>query len=106
MTITDSKKRENKNCFAITSSYFSPIAEQDAAGNLTAQFIYGSKANIPDYMIKGGTSYRIISDHLGSPRLVINTTDNSIAQRIDYDTWGNIINLSVLPVASTTPTPN
>ena len=34
--------------------------------------------------------YRIISDHLGSPRLIINTTDGSIAQRMDYDTWGNI----------------
>jgi RHS repeat-associated protein len=43
-------------------------------------------------MIKSGTTYRIISDHLGSPRLVINTADGSIAQRMDYDVWGNVTN--------------
>ena len=41
-------------------------------------------------MIKGGSTYRIISDHLGSPRLVVNATHGTIAQRIDYDVWGNI----------------
>jgi len=41
-------------------------------------------------MVKGATTYRIISDHLGSPRLIVNTADGSIAQRINYDTWGNI----------------
>jgi RHS repeat-associated protein len=35
-------------------------------------------------------TYRIVSDHLGSPRLVVNTTDGSVAQRIDYDEFGNI----------------
>ncbi len=42
-------------------------------------------------MIKGDTLYRIISDHLGSPRLIINTQDGTIAQRMDYDEWGNVI---------------
>jgi RHS repeat-associated protein len=42
------------------------------------------------YLIKGGVTYRIISDHLGSPRLVINTTDGTIAQRLDYDEFGNV----------------
>ena len=41
-------------------------------------------------MVKGGVTYRIVSDHLGSPRLVINTTDGSVAQRMDYDEFGNI----------------
>jgi len=68
----------------------SPIAELDGSGNIKATFVYGSRANVPDYMVKGGVTYRIISDHLGSPRLVVNTSDGSIAQRIDYDVWGNI----------------
>ena len=46
---------------------------------------------MPDYMLKGGVTYRFISDHRGSVRLVINTSDNSIAQRIDYDEFGNVI---------------
>ena len=34
--------------------------------------------------------YRIVSDHLDSPRLIISTTDGTVAQRIDYDEFGNI----------------
>ncbi|ALP52905.1 hypothetical protein Tel_06905 [Candidatus Tenderia electrophaga] len=69
-----------------------PIAELDGTGAVVSRFVYGTKPNVPDYMVKNGTTYRIISDHLGSPRLVINTTDGSVAQRIDYDVWGKIIN--------------
>ena len=47
-----------------------PIAELDGDGNLVSQFVYGSKSNVPDYMLKDGKTYRILSDHLGSPRLV------------------------------------
>ncbi|MCU7863611.1 MAG: RHS repeat-associated core domain-containing protein, partial [Candidatus Thiodiazotropha sp. (ex Lucinoma borealis)] len=35
-------------------------------------------------------SYRIVSDHLGSPRLVVNVQTGEVAQRMDYDAWGNI----------------
>lgn len=42
------------------------------------------------YMIKNGKTYRIISDHLGSPRLVIDTVTGDVAQRMTYDVWGNI----------------
>ncbi len=42
-------------------------------------------------MIIGGVTYAIISDHLGSPRLVVDVTTGAIAQRIDYDEFGNII---------------
>ncbi len=69
-----------------------PVAELDGAGNVVSRFVYGSKANVPDYMIKGGVTYRIISDHLGSPRLVVNTSTGAIVQRMDYDDWGNVIN--------------
>ncbi len=46
---------------------------------------------MPAYLIKEGVTYRIVSDHLGSPRLVINTTTAEIAQRMDYDEFGNVI---------------
>jgi len=69
-----------------------PVAELDGAGAIVARFIYGSKINVPDYMIKGGVTYRIISDHLGSPRLVIDTTNGAVTQRVDYDAFGNITN--------------
>ncbi len=70
-----------------------PVAELNGTGAVVSRFVYGTKANVPDYMIdvaNGGVTYRIISDNLGSPRLVINTTDGSIVQRMDYDEFGNI----------------
>jgi len=41
-------------------------------------------------MLKGGVKYRLVTDHLGSVRLVVNTVGGAIAQRIDYDEWGNV----------------
>jgi len=67
-----------------------PVAELDGSGNVVSRFVYGSKANVPDYMIKGGTTYRILSDRLGSPRLVVNTGTGDIMQRLDYDEFGNL----------------
>ena len=43
-------------------------------------------------MIKNNVTYRIISNHLGSPILVVNTSDGSIIQQMDYDEFGNVTN--------------
>jgi len=42
-------------------------------------------------MVQAGVTYRIVSDHLGSPRLVIDTTTGAVAQRMDYDAFGNVL---------------
>lgn len=68
-----------------------PIAELDGSGNIVSRFVYADKANVPEYMIKNGTTYRIITDHLGSPRFVINSADGSVAQQMDFDEFGNVI---------------
>ncbi len=70
-----------------------PVAELDGSGNLVSRFVYcGCGAgNIPQYLLKGGVTYRIISDHLGSPRLIIDSTTGAIVQRMDYDEFGNVI---------------
>ena len=41
-------------------------------------------------MIKGGVTYKIITDHLGSPRLVVNADTGIIAQQMGYDEFGVI----------------
>jgi RHS repeat-associated protein len=73
-----------------------PIAELDGTNNVVARFIYASRDNVPDYMVKNGTIYRIISDHLGSPRLVVDVATGQIVQRMDYDAFG-IITLDTNP---------
>ncbi|WP_353538864.1 RHS repeat-associated core domain-containing protein [Colwellia sp. KU-HH00111] len=67
-----------------------PVAELDSSNNIVSQFIYGTKVNVPDYMIKGGVTYKIITDHLGSPRLVVNADTGIIAQQMGYDEFGVI----------------
>jgi RHS repeat-associated protein len=69
-----------------------PVAELDSSGNVIERFVYGSRPNMPDYIIKDGTTYRVISDQLGSPRLIVNTTTGAVAEQIDYDAWGNVTN--------------
>jgi RHS repeat-associated protein len=64
--------------------------ELDGNGDVVSRFVYGTRVNIPEYMIKDGSTYRILTDHLGSPRLVINTATGSIAQRMGYDEFGRV----------------
>ncbi len=70
---------------------FRPIAELDGSSAVVSRFVYGSRSNVPEYMIKGGQTYRIIADQLGSPRLVVNVASGQIVQRLDYDAWGAVL---------------
>ncbi|MBI2169020.1 MAG: hypothetical protein HYU28_05910, partial [Actinobacteria bacterium] len=67
------------------------VAELDGGSQVVSRFVYATGANVPDYMIKGTNIYRIIADHLGSPRLVIDVATGTTAQRIAYDEFGNVI---------------
>ncbi len=67
-----------------------PIAELNDSGDVVARFVYASKANVPDYVETGGHVYRIISDHLGSPRIVIDIENGNVVQQIQYDEFGNV----------------
>ena len=40
--------------------------------------------------MKNGSTYRIVADHLGSPRLVVDSSTGVVAQRMDYDEFGEI----------------
>ena len=74
--------------------YQSPLqiaAELDATGQLVSRFVYGSRPQVPDYMEKNGTTYRLITDHLGSVRLVVDAQTGAIAQRLDYDEFGRVL---------------
>ena len=72
------------------------VAEINAEGELINQFIYGTRANVPDYMVnKSGNTYRVISDHLGSVRAVIDVETGKIKQKIDYDEFGKVLDSSI-----------
>src|SRR3990167_1480252 len=63
------------------------IAELNSDNTLESRFIYASKPNVPDYMVKDGSTYRIISDHLGSVRFVVDVSSGTTMQQITYDEW-------------------
>jgi RHS repeat-associated protein len=68
-----------------------PIAELDGAGNVVANFVYADRAHVPSLMRKASRWYRIVSDQLGSVRLVVDLSDGTIAQRLDYDEFGRVL---------------
>jgi RHS repeat-associated protein len=68
-----------------------PVAELNGAGALVSEFVYGSKPNVPDFMVRAGVQYRILSDQLGSVRLVVNAATGAVAQRMRHDAWGNVL---------------
>jgi RHS repeat-associated protein len=71
-------------------SQLAPVAELDGSGAVVSRFVYATHVNVPDYMVKGGQTYRLVLDQLGSVRLVVNTSDGTVAQRLDYDEYGRI----------------
>jgi len=85
----------------IYGSGLSPVAELDGNGNLISRFIYASRQNTPDLVIRGTAIYRLISDQLGSPRYAVrigSTTDagtytsgnlNEVPYQINYTPTGS-----------------
>jgi len=68
-----------------------PIAELDGTGAVVSRFVYGTKPNVPEYVIKNGETYRIVSDNLGTPRVVVHATTGAIVQRFDVHAFGELI---------------
>ena len=68
------------------------VVQLDGSGNVVSRFVYGSKPNVPDYFTSAAGTFRILSDHLGSPRLVVNASTGAVVEEIDYDEFGNVTN--------------
>jgi len=68
-----------------------PVAEVAADGKtVVSRFYYATQAQLPDYLERGGKRYAILRDHLGSPRLVVDASDGTVAQELEFDEWGNV----------------
>jgi RHS repeat-associated protein len=68
-----------------------PSAQLDADGSVRSRFVYGTRSTVPDYMLRDGHRFRIVSDDLGSPRLVVDVDSGEVAQRLDYDAFGRVV---------------
>jgi RHS repeat-associated protein len=67
-----------------------PVAELDGDGNLLWQYVYASRAHSPDFVVNAsGEVYRVISDQLGSPRLIVNVADDTdVLLEAEYTAFG------------------
>jgi RHS repeat-associated protein len=76
-----------------------PVAELDGVGNLVSVFVNG-RPNVPDYVQRGGKTYRVLADHLGSPRYIVNVANSGdVPFKGNYTAFGEAtgIGLDWLP---------
>ena len=65
-------------------------AELDGAGERAARYVYGTRAHVPNYVVRADGLYRLVTDQLGSVRGVVNVASGAVVQRMDYDAWGKL----------------
>ncbi len=68
------------------------VGETNSAGVLQRRYIYASKSHVPDYMIDSAlVDYRIITDQIGSVRMVVRKTDGVVMQMMEHDEFGRVL---------------
>ncbi len=68
-----------------------PVAEVDSSGNVAKRFVYAGGVNSPALMITSTATYRVVKDHLGSVRFVIDVATGGVVQELAYDAWGRVV---------------
>lgn len=66
-----------------------PLAEFDGNGALRTTFIYAGRPT-PVAFVRDGVTNHIVSDHLGSPRLVLDAS-GTVLKRVEYDSFANVL---------------
>jgi len=72
----------------IYGGQLAPVAKVDASGTTIETYIYGLGVNSPDYILKDGTKYRVIKDHLGSIRMIVDSSTGEIVKTLRYSEFG------------------
>lgn len=76
---------------AVYDSEDNLIAEFDENLRSSRVFVHGVVGGAPEYMLTEGKVFRVLKDHLGSPRVVINVLSGEVVQVIEFDVWGKEI---------------
>ncbi len=67
------------------------MAELDASGAIELLFVYGAWPHVPDYVIRSnGDVDRLVTDRIGSVRLVISVATGQLVARREYSAFGEI----------------
>jgi hypothetical protein len=66
-------------------------AAYDGQGSLRWQFVYATDRHVPEVAIdRAGEKYRLVTDQIGSLRLVIRGSDGVLVQRMRQDAWARV----------------
>ncbi len=65
------------------------VAELNGANQLVSKFFYASKSNSPDYMIKQGGTYQLVTDNLGSIRVILEN-GGGVTGQMNFDEFGRV----------------
>jgi RHS repeat-associated protein len=68
-----------------------PVAELNGAGTLQKQFVYGSHPLVPEFVVAGTNVYRVMSDQLGSPRVLIDVATGTVQQQMRHSAFGEAL---------------
>jgi RHS repeat-associated protein len=68
-----------------------PVAELDGSGNVLARYVYADGMNVPELMVTATGTYRLVKDHLGSVREVVDVATGAVGQELVYDSWGRVL---------------
>jgi RHS repeat-associated protein len=67
------------------------VLETGADDQVVSRFVYGADPAVPLAMVRGGRTYRLVRDELGSVRLVVDVASGEVAQRLDFDPFGRVL---------------
>jgi RHS repeat-associated protein len=62
-----------------------PVAELDSSGAVVLRMADG-------FVTRSGATHRVVTDSLGSPRLIMNSSTGAVVQRMEHDEWGQTTN--------------
>ncbi len=65
------------------------LATYDATDTLKQRYQY-TDSNTPTSFTQSGLTYYIVTDHLGSPRVITNSA-GGVVKKLEYDSFGNVI---------------
>lgn len=59
---------------------------------IVSVFVYGTLPNVPEYVIRGdGSVHRLVTDRIGSVRLIVDVATGAVLAQRDYDSFGRIV---------------
>lgn len=65
-------------------------AETDGNGKVVKRFIYGQKPNVPDYMVTKDGTFRLITDQVGTLRMIVDVSKGKIVDESISTPFGEI----------------